>query len=150
MRWRSARNNRDSRRSFHFGQDRGGSRTQSARFSQRRHSTFTRMHVELAPRLDIAFEIPTSNCINRNIARYRPAPCRDYIGKRDSATRCMLIGQKFTRPRFSSPSRPVPSHRSGRRGSRGSPSVERTRRDRDRLSLLVSVTVGKVRAYKPD
>lgn len=28
--------------------------------------------------------IPTSNCINRNIARYRPrpAPRRDYIGKR--------------------------------------------------------------------
>lgn len=31
---------------------------------------------------DIAFGIPTSNCINRNIVRYRPAPHRDYIGKK--------------------------------------------------------------------
>lgn len=53
---------------------------------------------------DIAFGIPTSNYINRNIMRYRPVPHRDYIGK-NSATRCMLIGQKYlpggSRPRSS-------------------------------------------------
>lgn len=41
----------------------------------------------------IAFGIPTSNYINRNIVRYRPVPHRDYISK-NSTTRCMLIGQK--------------------------------------------------------
>lgn len=77
---------------------------------------------------------------------------------KDSATRRMLIGQKSADPStspspFLSLSAPVlvPFRRSAsvRRGSRGSPSVEGTRRDRDRLSVLVSVTVGKVRVYKP-
>lgn len=53
----------------------------------------TRIHGELAFERYIAFGIPTSNYINRNIVRYRPVPHRDYISK-NSTTRCMLIGQK--------------------------------------------------------
>jgi hypothetical protein len=84
--------------------------------------------------------IPTSNCINRNIARYRPARDVEITSAKDSATRCMLIGQKSVRSTFLHTAVPLRIARIAERG-------ERTRRDKDRLSLLVSVTVGKVRGY---
>lgn len=98
------------------------------------------------PRGALASGIPTSNCINRNIARYGPASRRDCIGKRF----CNAVHANWTKihpvfPRLRSSG--ALARPSAARGSRGSPSVEGTRRDRDRLSLLVSVTVGKVRAY---
>lgn len=52
---------------------------------------------------DIAFGIPTSNYINRNIVRYRPVPHRDYIGKKF----CNAVHVNWTkisaRSRFPSP-----------------------------------------------
>lgn len=76
-------------------------------------------------------------------------PRRDCIGKRF----CNAVYANWTKI---CPCTPPPSflyllvRRSAtvHRGSRGSPSVERTRRDRDRLSLLVNVTVGEVRVHK--
>jgi len=72
-----------------------------------------------------------------------PVPRRDYIGKRF----CNAVHANWTKM---SPS-PSFLHRPVRRSAtvhRGSPSAERTRRDRDRLSLLVNVTVGEVRVHK--